>query len=80
LRARTPDGRTLAGLAADLLEAASLGLCRQGACGEKGDDERVWLAPLLKVAGEARSPADDALEVFRSGGHAALSAWLRIAG
>ena len=80
LRARTPDGRTLAALATDPLEAASLGLCRQGACGEKGEDERVWLGPLMKMAGEVRSPADEALEAFRSGGAAALSAHLRIAG
>jgi glutamate--cysteine ligase len=80
LRARAPDGRTLAELATDLLEAASLGLCRQGACGQKGDDERVWLEPLLERARAARSPADDALEAFRRGGDAALSAQLRIAG
>ena len=67
-------------LATDLLEAASLGLCRQGACGQKGDDERVWLEPLLERARAARSPADDALEAFRRGGDAALSAQLRIAG
>jgi glutamate--cysteine ligase len=80
LRARGPDGRSLAGLATDLLEAASLGLCRQGACGQKGDDERVWLEPLLERARSARTPADEALEAFRRGGDAALSAQLRIAG
>jgi hypothetical protein len=32
------------------------------------------------LASEARSPADEALEAFRGGGAAALSAWLRIAG
>ena len=80
LRARTPDGRTLAALAVDLVEAAELGLCRQGACGQKGEDERIWLAPLAERAAEARSPADDALEAFRAAATPALAACLRIAG
>lgn len=80
LRARTPDGRTLGALATDLVEAAKLGLCRQGACGQRGEDERIWLAPLAERAAAARSPADDALEAFRSGGDAALAARLQIAG
>jgi glutamate--cysteine ligase len=80
LRARTPDGRTVAELAVDLVEAAKLGLCRQGACGQKGEDERIWLAPFAERAAQARSPADEALEAFREGGAAALSARLRIAG
>jgi glutamate--cysteine ligase len=80
LRARTPDGRTVAELAADLVEAARLGLCRQGACGQTGEDERIWLGPFAERAASARSPADDALDAFRSGGPAALSAHLRIAG
>jgi len=80
LRARTPDGRTVAELAVDLVEAAKLGLCRQGACGDRGEDERIWLAPLAERAAEVRSPADEALSAFRSGGDAALAACLRIAG
>ncbi len=80
LRARTPDGRTLAALAVDLVEAARLGLCRQGACGDRGEDERIWLAPLVERAAEARSPADEALAAFRAGGDHGLSAHLRIAG
>ncbi len=80
LRARTPDGRTVAALARDLVESARLGLCRQGACGQTGEDERIWLAPLAERAETARSPADEALEAFRGGGDAALSAHLRIAG
>jgi glutamate--cysteine ligase len=80
LRGRTPDGRTVAALAASLVEAASLGLCRQGACGQTGEDERLWLAPLAARAAEARSPADEALEAFRGGGDAALAARLRVAG
>ncbi len=80
LRARTPDGRALAELATDLVEAARLGLCRQGACGQKGEDERIWLAPLVERAAEGRSPADEALAAFRQGGAAALSAHLKIAG
>jgi glutamate--cysteine ligase len=80
LRARTPDGRTVAALATDLVEAAKLGLCRQGACGQRGEDERIWLGPLADRAAEGRSPADEALAAFRQGGDAALSALLRIAG
>ncbi len=79
LRGRTTDGRTVAELASTLLDAASLGLCRQGACGQTGEDERIWLAPLLARAREARAPADDALDAFRSGGDRALAATLRIA-
>jgi glutamate--cysteine ligase len=79
LEARLPDGRLLAELAVELLDAASLGLCRQGACGERGEDERVWLAPLKDLAQSRRSPADAALDAFRAGGLAALSAHLRIA-
>ncbi len=79
LRALTPDGRTLAALAADLVEAASLGLCRQGACGQHGEDERLWLEPLAERARTGRSPADEAVESFRRGGDEALSSHLRIA-
>jgi glutamate--cysteine ligase len=70
----------MAALATDLVEAARLGLCRQGACGQKGEDERIWLAPLVERAAEARSPADEALAAFREGGDRALSTHLRIAG
>ena len=80
LSASTPDGRTLRELAADLVEAARLGLCRQGACGQTGEDERIWLGPFAERAESGRSPADEALDAFRSGGDAALAAQLRIAG
>jgi glutamate--cysteine ligase len=79
LQARLHDGRPLCGVATELVEAASLGLCRQGACGQTGEDERIWLQPLLGRAREARAPADDALDAFRSGGDRALAALLRIA-
>ncbi|HVP68720.1 MAG TPA: glutamate-cysteine ligase family protein [Anaeromyxobacteraceae bacterium] len=79
LAARLPGGKPLAELAGELVEAASLGLCRQGACGERGEDERVWLSPLKELAAARRSPADAALEAFRSGGAPALSAVLRVA-
>ena len=74
-----PDGRSLGRILGTLLEAASAGLCRQGCCGEKGEDERVWLAPLRERAASGRSPADDALEAFRRGGPAALAAAQRCA-
>jgi glutamate--cysteine ligase len=79
LAARLPDGRTLRDLAAQLVEASSLGLCRQGACGQRGQDERIWLAPLQERAASGRCPADDALDAFRGGGAPALSRLLRLA-
>jgi glutamate--cysteine ligase len=79
LAARLPDGRTVRELASQLLDAASLGLCRQGACGQRGQDERVWLAPLQERAASGRSPSDDALEAFREGGAAGLTRRLRLA-
>ncbi|HSN14867.1 MAG TPA: glutamate--cysteine ligase, partial [Anaeromyxobacteraceae bacterium] len=79
LRARTPDGRSLAELAGVLVEAAKLGLCRQHCCGQRGEDERVWLAPLEARVASGRSPADEALEAFRRGGDRALAAHLRCA-
>jgi glutamate--cysteine ligase len=79
LRARVPDGRTLAALARELIEISSAGLCRQNCCGKKGQDERVWLEPLAARAEAARAPADEALEAFRRGGDAALLAHYRIA-
>jgi glutamate--cysteine ligase len=79
LKALTPDGRTLAALAGELLDAAEAGLCRQHACGDKGEDERKFLAPLRERAESGRTPADDALEVFRSGGARALASHWRCA-
>lgn len=79
LQARTPDGRTLAELSATLLDAAEDGLCRQHACGEKGEDERKFLAPLRERAESGRAPADEALEVFRGRGARALAEHLRCA-
>lgn len=79
LQARTPDGRTLAQLAGTLLDAAEAGLCRQNACGDAGEDERKFLAPLRARAVSGRCPADDALEAFRRGGDRALAAHLRCA-
>jgi glutamate--cysteine ligase len=79
LHAQTPDGRRLGELAGELLDAAKQGLCRQHCCGERGEDERVWLAPLEERVASGRTPADEALEVFRSGGGRALAAHLRCA-
>ncbi len=78
LRARAPDGRTLRELARSLVDAAELGLCRQNACGEQGQDERVWLGPLAERLDSGRSPADDARDAFRHGDRA-LAEYLRIA-
>jgi glutamate--cysteine ligase len=79
LRARTPDGRTLGELAGVLVDAAKLGLCRQHCCGQRGEDERIWLAPLEARVASGRSPAEEALEAFRRGGDRALAAHLRCA-
>jgi glutamate--cysteine ligase len=79
LHGRTPDGRTLGELAGTLVEAARMGLCRQHCCGERGEDERIWLAPIEARVASGRSPADDALEAFRAGGDRALAALLRCA-
>ncbi len=79
LEAALPDGRTLAELAAALLDAAADGLCRQHCCGNRGEDERVWLAPLRERAASGRSPADEALDAFRRGGDRALAEHLRVA-
>jgi glutamate--cysteine ligase len=79
LQARAPDGRSLAELARELVDAASAGLCRQRCCGEHGEDERRFLAPLAERAASGRSPADDALAAFRAGGPRALAAHLRVA-
>lgn len=79
LQATVPDGRSLAELAAALLDAAELGLCRQHCCGDRGEDERVWLAPLQERVASGRTPADEALAAFRRGGDRALAAHLRCA-
>jgi len=78
LAGKAPDGRPIAEIARTLLDAASGGLCRQHCCGEKGEDERKWLAPLEARAASRRSPADDALDAFRRGPRA-LAEHLRCA-
>jgi glutamate--cysteine ligase len=79
LAGRLPDGRRIAEIAGRVVEAAAAGLCRQRCCGERGDDERPWLAPLAERAASGRSPADDALEVLERDGDRALAAFLRCA-
>jgi glutamate--cysteine ligase len=79
LGGRAPDGRPIREIARVLLDAAAGGLCRQHCCGETGEDERVWLAPLEARVASGRCPADDALDAFRTGGARALAAVLRCA-
>jgi glutamate--cysteine ligase len=79
LAGRAPDGRGIAEIARAAIEAASTGLCRQRCCGDRGEDERVWLEPLRAGAADRRSPADEALEVLRRGGPRALAVSLRCA-
>lgn len=79
LSARLPDGRSLREVSAELVAIAADGLCRQRCCGERGQDERVWLEPLRERAASGRSPADEALEAFHRGGARALAAHLRVA-
>jgi glutamate--cysteine ligase len=78
LRGRAPDGRGIAEVARAIVAIAAQGLCRQHCCGQRGEDERVWLAPLEERAAAARSPADEALEAFRRGPDA-LRQILRVA-
>ena len=77
--ARLPDGRSLREVAARVVELSALGLCRQHCCGERGQDERVWLEPLRERAASGRSPADDALDALAHGGPRALAQALRVA-
>lgn len=79
LAGQAPDGRSIAAVAKSLLEASAEGLCRQRCCGERGEDERIWLAPLEARVESGRSPADEALEVFRSRGPRALAEHVRCA-
>ena len=79
LMGRLPDGRTVAEIARVVVKAASDGLCRQRCCGERGNDERFWLAPIEERLASLRSPADDALEVFERAGGRALAEHLRCA-
>ncbi len=79
LAASLPDGRALGAVAAELVEVAARGLCRQRCCGDRGDDERLWLEPLRSRSESGRCPADDALDAFRRGGAGALVEQLRVA-
>ncbi|WP_242346361.1 glutamate--cysteine ligase [Anaeromyxobacter terrae] len=69
-----PDGRAISEIARALVEVAAGGLCRQNCCGQRGEDERVWLAPLAERAASGRSPADEAIEAFRRGPRALAEA------
>ncbi len=79
LAGRAPDGRTIADIAHTVVEAAASGLCRQRCCGERGENERIWLEPLRASVAARRSPADEALAIFRRGGARALATFLRCA-
>ncbi len=79
LAGRDARGRLLRELAEALLRISAEGLHRQNCCAAGGEDERVWLAPLLERAASGRSPADEALEAFRAGGDRGLARALRCA-
>ncbi len=79
LRGRLPDGRPVAQVAHAVVDAAARGLCSQRCCGQDGEDERLWLAPLSERVASGRSPADDALDVLARGGDRALAVFLRCA-
>jgi glutamate--cysteine ligase len=55
-------GRPLADVAARLVAIADGGLERRGFLSPSGKDERVHLARLLQLVGEAKTPADVLLE------------------
>ncbi|MFT3917798.1 MAG: glutamate-cysteine ligase family protein [Anaeromyxobacteraceae bacterium] len=79
LQGRAADGSSLQALAGEVLAAAADGLRRQSCCAASGEDECKFLEPLRARAESGRSPADEALEAFRSGGPPALIAKLRVA-
>lgn len=78
LAGKAPDGRPIREVARTLVDAAAEGLCSQRCCGERGEDERVWLDPLRERVASGRAPADDALDAFRRGPRA-LAEHLRCA-
>ena len=75
-QAQVPEGATV--LANPNGTAPGLWLAHDGAVIALLPGPPREMKPMM--AGEVRSPADEALEAFRSGGAAALSAHLRIAG
>lgn len=79
LQARVAGRGTLQDIAIELVEIAARGLCSQHCCGERGQDERLWLEPLRDRARSGRSPADDAMDAFRRGGPRGLAQHLRVA-
>jgi len=79
LQGHASDGTSLQALAKEILAASTEGLKRQNCCGATGDDECKFLDPLRARAESGRSPADEALDAFRSGGPRALVEHLRVA-
>jgi len=64
LEARTPDGRTMQALAADVLDISAAGLTSRGFLNGAGDNEGGFLDPLREVVATGMTPADRLLDKF----------------
>ena len=65
LETKTPDGRAMGELAAEVLELASAGLTRRAYLNPAGDNESGFLDPLREVVATGMAPADRLLFRFR---------------
>jgi glutamate--cysteine ligase len=57
-------GRQLRSVAAEMLAVARAGLARRARQNDRGEDERVWLAPLEEIAKSGRSPAHEWIAAY----------------
>ena len=64
LKARTPDGRTVQEVAAEVLAIATAGLAARGEVNSMGDNETGFLKPLHDIVASGQTPADRLLERF----------------
>ncbi len=64
LKATGPRGRTLQGLAKEVLALADRGLARRARLNAAGDSEQGFLAPLHEIAASGITPADRMLAAY----------------
>ena len=57
-------GRELRSVAAEMLAVARAGLARRARQNDRGEDERVWLAPLEAIVKSGRSPAHEWIAAY----------------